>query len=209
MFRLRRDDVPFLAAVEMGYALETHVVGFGGARGEYDAAGVGADEGGDLCAGMFDRFFGFPAVGVGAGMGVAVEGGEVGEHFVEDAGVGGSGCLGVEVDGAGSVFENGGFIHEGLKLEILCLQERDNTSRGGEKSISFDGDFCCVEGFCWCGERPSGKETEGSTWYMCLCCLSEETCCSRKTPWDHRVQQRRGNEVRSQTVSYLRSKMDD
>jgi len=64
-----------------------------------------------VCAGSLDGFFGFPAIGVGAGMGIAVEGGEVGDHGVEDAGVGGSGGLGVEVDGTSSVFENSGFIY--------------------------------------------------------------------------------------------------
>ena len=43
-------------------------------------------------------------------MGVSVERGEVWDHFVEDAGIGRGGCLGVEVDGASAMFENGGFI---------------------------------------------------------------------------------------------------
>jgi hypothetical protein len=100
----------FFPTVKVCYSLETHVVRFRGSRSEYYGTGVGADERGNVTSGSLDGFFGFPAVGMGAGVGVTVEGCEVGDHGVEDAGIGGGGGLGIEVDGTSSVFENGGFV---------------------------------------------------------------------------------------------------
>ena len=76
MFRLRGDQMLFifgaLHAVEVGGTLDAHVVTFGGAGGEDDFFGGGADEGGYLGAGGFDDCFGFPAVGMGARVGISV-----------------------------------------------------------------------------------------------------------------------------------------
>ena len=62
-------------------------------------------------SGGFDGLFGFPAVRVGSGMGVAVEGGEVGDHFVEDARVCWGGGLGVKVYWSSALTEDGGFVY--------------------------------------------------------------------------------------------------
>ena len=62
-------------------------------------------------SGGFDGFFGFPAVSVGSGMGVAVEGGEVGDHFVEDAGVCWVSGLGIKVYWSSALAEDGGFVY--------------------------------------------------------------------------------------------------
>ena len=110
MFCLCRDKMSFFPTVKVRYSLETHVIRFGGSGSEYYGTRVGANERGNVTSGGFDGFFGFPAVGMGAGVGVAVEGREVGDHGVEDAGIGGGGGLGIEVDGTSSVFENGGFV---------------------------------------------------------------------------------------------------
>lgn len=67
--------------------------------------------------GVFGSFFGFPAVGVGAGVGVAEEAGEEWEHCVEDAGVGGGCGLHVEVDGTGA------FVHYCSLFEDSCRGE--------------------------------------------------------------------------------------
>jgi hypothetical protein len=48
---------------------------------------------------------------VGSGMGVAVEGGEVGDHFVEDAGVCWVSGLGIKVYWSSALAEDGGFVY--------------------------------------------------------------------------------------------------
>jgi hypothetical protein len=48
---------------------------------------------------------------VGSGMGVAVEGGEVGDHFVEDARVCWLGGLGIKVYWSSALAEDGGFVY--------------------------------------------------------------------------------------------------
>lgn len=93
MLRLRGDDVALVVLVEVHEALDGDVVGLGGARGEDDFLRGRVDEVGDLLAGVFDGVVGFPAVEVGAGVGVAVAGEVVGEHGVEDAWVDGGGGL--------------------------------------------------------------------------------------------------------------------
>jgi hypothetical protein len=110
MFCLCSDKMSFFPTVKVCYSLETHVIRFRGSGSEYYGTGVGADKRGDVTSGGLDGFFGFPSVGMGAGVWVAVEGREVGDHGVEDAGISGGGGLGIEVDGTGSVFENGGFV---------------------------------------------------------------------------------------------------
>src|SRR5271154_5326796 len=110
MFCLCSDQMSLFSTVKVCYSLETHVIRLRGSRSEYYGTGVGADERGNVTSGGLDGFFGFPAVGMGAGVGVAVEGREVGDHAVEDAGISGGGGLGIEVDGTSSVFENGGLV---------------------------------------------------------------------------------------------------
>jgi hypothetical protein len=110
MFCLCSDKMSFFPTVKVRYSLETHVIRFRGSRSEYYRSGVGADERGNVTSGGLDGFFCFPAIGMGAGVRVAVEGSEVGDHGVEDAGISGGGGLGIEVDGTSSVFENGGFV---------------------------------------------------------------------------------------------------
>jgi len=64
-----------------------------------------------VSSGGFDGFFGFPAIRMGAGMRIAVERGEVGDHFVKDARVCWSGGLGVEVNGPSASIENSGLVY--------------------------------------------------------------------------------------------------
>lgn len=45
-------------------------------------------------------------------------------------------------------------------LRVRKDGEGKGTSGGGEKCVSFDGDFCGVERFCWRGESSSGEEIE-------------------------------------------------
>src|SRR5271170_2483423 len=66
-------------------------------------------------------------------MGIAVEGGEVGDHGIKDAGVCGGGGLGIEVDGTGSMFEDGRFIHQCYRLENLCGEVRGEGERMGSR----------------------------------------------------------------------------
>ena len=107
MLGLAGDDVVFLASFleEARDALDAHVVALRRAAGEDDFFRVRADEGGDVFARLLDGFVRLPAVGVGAGVGVAVQAGEEGEHGVEDSRVGRGGGLHVEVDGSGA------FVH--------------------------------------------------------------------------------------------------
>ena len=53
-------------------ALDAEIVRLGGARREYNLLGGGADEIRDLRPRGLDGGFGFPSVGMGAGMGIAV-----------------------------------------------------------------------------------------------------------------------------------------
>ena len=67
----RGDDVVALLLVELDDALDRQVVGLGGAAGEDDLLGLGADHLGDLLARLVDQRLGFPAEGVVAAAGVA------------------------------------------------------------------------------------------------------------------------------------------
>src|SRR5689334_18726145 len=73
------------------------VVSFGAAGGEDEFRGGAAQESGDLMAGLFDGLAGILAGPVGAG-GVAIGGGEEGEHRLHNGGVGGRRRVVVEVD---------------------------------------------------------------------------------------------------------------
>src|SRR5262249_58370461 len=79
------DDVVALLAVDRGNALECQVVALGGAGGEDDLLGAGADEGRDLLAGRLDGFLRVPAEAVIAARRVAVVLGEEGQHRLDDA----------------------------------------------------------------------------------------------------------------------------
>ena len=72
MLSLRGDDMALLVLVEVQDSLDRDIVGLGGTGGEDDFFRGSADERGDLGASGFDGVFGFPAVEVGPGVGVAV-----------------------------------------------------------------------------------------------------------------------------------------
>lgn len=110
---LAGDDVVFLSTTleEAGDTLDAHVVALGGSGSEDDLLGVGANQAGDVGSGLLDSGVGLPSVGVGSRVGVAVEASEEGKHGIEYSGVGRSGRLSIEVDGASSL------IHDGCLLE--------------------------------------------------------------------------------------------
>src|SRR3989344_4143313 len=112
---LDRDDVLAARLVEMGGALQSQVVRFGGARGPDDFARVGADQLGHLGAGALDGFFRFPAVGVGARCRVAEVLAQPGDHGVHDAGVARRGGAVVHVDR-----EERGHAHGGVTASCLA-----------------------------------------------------------------------------------------
>src|SRR6185312_8010773 len=85
VFRYRRDNVIPFFGVHLGDALDREIVGFGRAGGEDDFAGGGADEVGDLFAGLVHGLFGDPAELVIAAGGIAEVLREVGQHGVENA----------------------------------------------------------------------------------------------------------------------------
>ena len=74
------DDVVAALAVHLRNALDGEVVALGGAGGEDDLLGGGADELGDLLAGRLDGLLGLPSKGVVAAGRVAELVGEVGHH---------------------------------------------------------------------------------------------------------------------------------
>ena len=69
---LSGDNVPDPLLVKVRDPLNGEVVGLGGAGGEDDLFGGGANEGGDLGAGVLDGALGVPSVLVGFGVGVSV-----------------------------------------------------------------------------------------------------------------------------------------
>ena len=77
----------FFALVKSGHALNGQVVGFGGARGENDVLGFGADEGGDLLSGDQGCLFGLPPIFMIAGMGIAKFFGKPRDHGLNHSGV--------------------------------------------------------------------------------------------------------------------------
>ena len=76
-----------LVAIEMRRALDGKVVGFGRTRREHDFSRIGVDVGRDVTAGLFNRLFGFPAVGMRAAGGVAELFAQVGNHLFGHAGI--------------------------------------------------------------------------------------------------------------------------
>ena len=95
----RGDDVVAFFGIHLGHAFDGEVVGLGGAAGEDDFAGRGADEVGDLFAGFVYGLLGHPAELVIAAGGVAEVFGEVGQHRVENAGVHARGRVIIEIYG--------------------------------------------------------------------------------------------------------------
>jgi hypothetical protein len=61
-----------LAPIEMSSSLNTQVVTFGGTRSKNDFFRAGLNKGGYLSSSFFDNSFGFPAVGVGSGVRIAI-----------------------------------------------------------------------------------------------------------------------------------------
>ena len=74
------DDVVALLAVHLGHALDGQVVALGGAGGEDDLLGAGADQLGNLLARLFHRLLGHPAELVVAAGGIAEVLAEVRQH---------------------------------------------------------------------------------------------------------------------------------
>ena len=93
------DDVVAALAVHLGDALDGEVVALGGAGGEDDLLGGGADEFGDLLAGDFDGLLGLPAKLVVAAGGVAELAGEVRHHGFEHAGIERGGGVVIHIEG--------------------------------------------------------------------------------------------------------------
>lgn len=117
VLRLCGDDVLLLDLAdrpteEPGDALDAHVVALGGAAGEDDFLGVGADQRGNMLSGFLDGLFALPAVGVRARMGVSIVASVEGHHGVQDPGVKGCCGLHVEVDGPLSLVHLGGLLQD-------------------------------------------------------------------------------------------------
>ena len=87
VFRLDRDEVLALVAIEMRRALNGEVVGFGCARREHDFAGIGVDVSRDVAAGFLHRLFGFPTISVRAACGITELFAQVGDHLFGHAGI--------------------------------------------------------------------------------------------------------------------------
>ena len=77
------DDVVALIFVKLDDALDCQVVGLGGAAGENNFLGLGADQRGDLVARATDGLFRFPSEAMVAAGGVAELLGEIREHRIE------------------------------------------------------------------------------------------------------------------------------
>mmetsp|Transcript_24902 Transcript_24902/g.33362 ORF Transcript_24902/g.33362 Transcript_24902/m.33362 type:complete len:326 (+) Transcript_24902:480-1457(+) len=98
---LGRDDVLLFVAVKACQSLQAQVVRLGGARGEHDLFGGGADEVSDVFARIFTGLLRLPAEGVRARVRVTVALSHERHHFVENSWVDRSGSLIIEVEGAG------------------------------------------------------------------------------------------------------------
>ena len=81
----RGDDVVALLGVHLGDALDRQIVRFGGAAGEDDLLGGGADQARDLLARLLHRLLGFPAEAVIAAGGIAEDLEEIRLHRLEHA----------------------------------------------------------------------------------------------------------------------------
>jgi hypothetical protein len=92
------DDVIAALAVHFGDAFEGQVIALGGAAGEDDLLGRGADEPRNLLARGFDGLLRLPSEGVVAAGRVAELGGEVGHHRLQNPRVQRSGGVVVHID---------------------------------------------------------------------------------------------------------------
>ncbi len=92
------DDVVAALAVHLRDALDGEIIGLGSAGGEDDLLGGGADQLGNLFAGLFHALLGLPSKGVVAAGSVAELHAEVGHHRFEHAGVQRRGGVVVHVD---------------------------------------------------------------------------------------------------------------
>jgi hypothetical protein len=159
---LAGDDVVLLASTleEAGDTLDAHVVALGSSGCEDDLLGVGANEFCNVGSGLLDTFIRLPTVGVGSRMRVSVQTSKVGQHGIQDSRIGRGGCLGIEVDGAGSLVHNGGLLEDsssGAHHSIgahagggHCSILRLYASLGEEGLlVSLDGRFDIDSGISW------------------------------------------------------------
>ena len=86
---LHRDEVTALVLVEVRGALDGEIVALRCAGRPDDLAGIGANEGGNVTAGLFNGLLGLPAVAVAVAGGVAELLVEIRNHLVDHAGVAG------------------------------------------------------------------------------------------------------------------------
>ena len=92
------DEVLASGLVEMCRAFNSEVVRLGCTRSPHDFAGVSADQGGDVCAGFFNRFFCFPTPCMATRGRIAKVLAQPGNHGVDHAGVDRIGRCVVEVN---------------------------------------------------------------------------------------------------------------
>ncbi len=93
------DDVVALVLVKLDDALDCKVVGLGGAAGENNFLGLGADQRRDLIARAIDGLFRFPSEAVVAAGGIAELLGEIRQHRIEHARIDARGRVIVHVNG--------------------------------------------------------------------------------------------------------------
>ena len=98
MVDLCRDDVLLLVSIKGSNAFDAQIVRFSCSAGEDDLFSRGSDKVGDLVACRFTGLLSVPAERVRSGVRIAKLFGQVGQHFVEDARVGRSGRLIVEIE---------------------------------------------------------------------------------------------------------------
>ena len=124
------DDVVLLSGAleEAGDALDAHVVALGGAAGEDDLLGVGADEVGNVLAGVLDALVCLPSVGVSARVGVTVQAGHIGQLGVDNTGIHGSSGLHVKVDWARSLVHDTGLLQDACGVSIMSSQRGESHS---------------------------------------------------------------------------------
>ena len=101
VFGFDRNQVLALGLVKICRAFNRQIIGLGRARGPDDFFGVAVDQLGDFGAGIFNRCFGFPTIGMAAAGGVAKVFAEMGNHDLGHAGVYRCGGGVVEINGIG------------------------------------------------------------------------------------------------------------
>ena len=97
MLGLQGDDVPALRAQGLRHPLDREIVRLGRAAGEDDVFRLGADQRGDLAAGVIRRLARGPAERMLAARGVAEAFGEVRQHRLHDPRIAGRGGVRIEV----------------------------------------------------------------------------------------------------------------